>query len=447
MKWLDVIVNIKEKLEESWIIYHKLIGVQHFYIYGDDEQRKHLEKYILDGIITYNNKKFDENFNLINYFINTNESSIGYIIELREDEYIRMRDGVDINKIFEEKNIKIPILNDGEMSEIGESKLIIDLEDIVLFHNDKIVGKNGEMQDIRERNNMYIYADKSRVMGKRFVQELSGRIMKMGNNKQKKEVNNYIGTVEGKYYISICLIVRDDHEYIEEWIDYHRMLGIEHFYITDNLSSPPLEKTLRKYIEEGVVTYQYDTRVKPQIKVYNECMEMYGDENKWIAFIDSDEFLVLKKHRNISDFMNNYEEYGALSVCWYLFGSNGHIKKQKSIINSYTKRSWRSDAYKTIVQPKTVIKYSIHNVEKHKEGYYTVDEQKCRVSGALVKNESTEYIQLNHYVLRSLEDFEEKRKRGGGTNPNGKNMSYFDTVNKISVICDTNIIDLNQKIS
>ena len=444
MKGVNVIIRIKEKVEENWIIYHKLIGIQHFYVYGNEEQPKSLEKYIMEGIVTYNRKKSDEN--LINYFINMNELSTGYIIELREDEYIRVRNEVDINKKLKGENIKIPILNNGEMSGMGESRLVIDLENVSLSYNDQIIGKNGRICEIKERNHIYIYADKNKVMGENFVKELSGKIMKMGADEQKEGVNKYIGTVDGKYCMSICLMVRDDHDYIEEWIDYHRMIGVDHFYITDNLSSPPLKDILQKYIDEEIVTYRYDTRVKPQIPVYNECIKEHGEENSWIGFIDSDEFLVLKKHNNIRDFMMNYEEYGALSVCWYLFGNNGHLKKQKSIINSYTKRSWKSDAYKTIVQPKTIKEYNIHNVSQHKEGYYTVDEKKCKVSGALVKNESTEYIQLNHYVLRSLEDFEEKRERGGGTNPHGKNISYFETVNKISIIYDISIIDWIQKI-
>jgi len=32
-------------------------------------------------------------------------------------------------------------------------------------------------------------------------------------------------------FLSIVAIVRNEGTYIKEWIEYHRMLGVEHFYI------------------------------------------------------------------------------------------------------------------------------------------------------------------------------------------------------------------------
>lgn len=53
------------------------------------------------------------------------------------------------------------------------------------------------------------------------------------------------------HYSSICLIVHGDHAYIREWID--------HFYITDNRSNPPLRDVIQDYIKQGIVAYRYDT--------------------------------------------------------------------------------------------------------------------------------------------------------------------------------------------
>ena len=35
-------------------------------------------------------------------------------------------------------------------------------------------------------------------------------------------------------YLSLCLITKDEHLYLPEWLDWHRKLGVEHFYIYDN---------------------------------------------------------------------------------------------------------------------------------------------------------------------------------------------------------------------
>jgi hypothetical protein len=48
---------------------------------------------------------------------------------------------------------------------------------------------------------------------------------------------------------------------------------------------------------------------------------------RWLAFIDSDEFIVMhdtQYAQDINGFMRQYEQYGALAVNWVLLGSGGH---------------------------------------------------------------------------------------------------------------------------
>lgn len=221
------------------------------------------------------------------------------------------------------------------------------------------------------------------------------------------------------FYISFALIVRDDHSYIREWIEYHHLLGVEHFYINDNQSVPPLSSVIQDYIDSGLVTYTYDPRERPQVKFYNECIAKYQDASKWIAFFDSDEFLVLKKHLTIQNFLKDYEEFGSLSIAWVLFGSNGHREKQSTMLESYTSRCPETyyAYYKCVIQPLRVKSFVIHNVNEHHSPYFSVDEQKRKTTGPLAINPSIELCQLNHYIVRSTEDYAEKRKRGGATRP------------------------------
>ena len=245
------------------------------------------------------------------------------------------------------------------------------------------------------------------------------------------------------YYTSLCLIIRDDHNYVKELIDYYILLGVDHFIINDHISKPPLKDLLKDYIDKGIMTYNYDERHKPQITFYNECIQKYNGVSKWLLFFDSDEFLVLKKHLNIKDFLVNYDDFGAVSISWLLFGSNGHETKQKSILNSYTKRSDENHQahYKTIVQPKSVASFIIHHVKAHKGGYFTVDENKKHVSGPFPSKPSIELSQLNHYVLRSKEDYIDKQKRGGGNCNNFKDMNFFNVVDQNSTIEDNLILE------
>ncbi len=251
------------------------------------------------------------------------------------------------------------------------------------------------------------------------------------------------------HYCSLCLIVRDDHRYIREWISYYSLLGVDHFYITDNLSEPPLNETLSDLIEKGLVTYQYDTRRRPQITVYNECLSKYRQETRWMAFFDSDEFLVLKQHDFLKDFLQNYEAYGAVSVCWVYFGSNGHDQKQDSILLSYTQRCPETfrPFYKMIVQTTRVHRVGVHEVKLHAPPFFTVNERKQKVFGTVPSHPTIDVAQLNHYVLRSQEDFKDKMRRGGGIHPKGKDWVYFKLINQHATISDMTILTKLQQFS
>ena len=41
----------------------------------------------------------------------------------------------------------------------------------------------------------------------------------------------------GKYYFSICAIFKDESLSIKEWIEYHKLIGVEHFYLYNNNST------------------------------------------------------------------------------------------------------------------------------------------------------------------------------------------------------------------
>ena len=45
---------------------------------------------------------------------------------------------------------------------------------------------------------------------------------------------------------SICLIIKDENEYINEWLEWHIRIGFEHFFIYDNESKVPIQKSVNK---------------------------------------------------------------------------------------------------------------------------------------------------------------------------------------------------------
>jgi cellulose synthase/poly-beta-1,6-N-acetylglucosamine synthase-like glycosyltransferase len=123
--------------------------------------------------------------------------------------------------------------------------------------------------------------------------------------------------------------VKDEDPYMPEWIEYHLKIGVTQFYIYNNGSQIPLTTSLKKYIDLGVVTPEVIEGVGVQTKAHAHCLEKYGSQCQWIAFIDADEFLVPKTLTgSLPDFLTAYEPYGGLAVNWLVFGSNGHIESR-----------------------------------------------------------------------------------------------------------------------
>ena len=74
-------------------------------------------------------------------------------------------------------------------------------------------------------------------------------------------------------YLSLCLIAKDENTYLKEWLDYHILLGVEHFWIYDNDSTIPLAKSIQAYIEKGWVTVNTIHGKGMQLYAYDHCLQ------------------------------------------------------------------------------------------------------------------------------------------------------------------------------
>src|SRR5207248_3225982 len=99
-----------------------------------------------------------------------------------------------------------------------------------------------------------------------------------------------------KYKVSICAMYKNEAQYLSEWIEYHRMIGIEHFYLYNNNSNDHHLSVLEPYLQNNLVTYHnypmeftnatpYD-HCKDSNYPYNHCIRQYSLESQYLAFID-----------------------------------------------------------------------------------------------------------------------------------------------------------------
>jgi len=252
-----------------------------------------------------------------------------------------------------------------------------------------------------------------------------------------------------KYGVAICCIAKNEDPYFKEWIDYHAEIGVSQFYIYDNESAVPISTTLASYIQKGLVTVESISGTKMQMEAHRHCLANHGRNCEWIAFIDVDEFIVPKTvSGNLVEFLKPYKKYGGLGINWLIFGSNGHLDRpERPQVESYTRRSLVTQSInrhiKSIVQPKYVKKVP---KDPHHFYYrfpkYCVNENFQRIKGAFADHTSNK-IQLNHYFVRSLDEFKMKVARGRADSYLERTVDEFYSVNEFAnMIADETIKEL-----
>jgi len=229
-----------------------------------------------------------------------------------------------------------------------------------------------------------------------------------------------------KHYLSVGAIFRNEERFLKEWIEYHHMLGVDHFYLLNHFSDDNYKQVLAPYIESGLVelsdwteeTSDQKAFKNMQCRAYGDLIEKTKKETAWLAIIDIDEFIALKHGNSIPKFLKEYEQYGGIGINWQLFGTAGvqRISESETLIGSLIKRAPKDfDAnrfVKTICRPKRVRKMAQPHFCKYKFPFGHVTEQKTPFPyESLTPEVSVERISLNHYTHRDEDFFYTEKKR------------------------------------
>lgn len=220
-----------------------------------------------------------------------------------------------------------------------------------------------------------------------------------------------------KYYLAVCAIAKNEGPYFEEWIEWHLKQGVEKFYIYDNESTDGTKDILAPYIESGIVEYIYFPGLKKQLAAYDDCFERHRLDTRWIAFIDLDEFIVPIKDKTIPDFLKKNEVFSAVEINWLVYGSGGAKAKVPGTMMERFKYHSVPTHYlnrhvKSVVDPRRV--YNLIGChEAARISGNAVDSHGVPVKRNFREREpQQDVIKINHYAVRSYEEFVEKQNRG-----------------------------------
>ena len=234
-----------------------------------------------------------------------------------------------------------------------------------------------------------------------------------------------------QYYLAVCAIAKNEGAYFEEWIEWHKNLGVEKFYIYDNESSDNTKEVLAPYIESGLVEYIFFPGTKRQLPAYDDCLEKHRLDARWIAIIDLDEFIVPIKDKTIPEFLKRFEKFSVVEINWLIYGSGGAKKKEAggvmkrfkhhSVLNHRLNRH-----VKSIVNPQRVFVLTGCHEAARISGH-TADSHGNSIKKHFRERESQQdIIRINHYAVKSHEEFLEKRARGRARTLGQRSLDYFN---------------------
>jgi hypothetical protein len=244
--------------------------------------------------------------------------------------------------------------------------------------------------------------------------------------------------------LAVGAIFKDEARFLHEWLTFHRGVGVGHFYLYDNGSTDDFRAVLAPWIDAGAVTLFDWPGTARQVPAYNHCIRHFRDEARWIAFIDIDEFLFSPHARDIRPILAEYRDLPALFVYWLMFGSSGHVSRPDgSIIEAYTRREHCEDRPalgKVVVNPRLVRQMIIHTAktwvgeprDERRRAIPDLERERGVFSG--------ERLRINHYWSKSIEDLNEKVRRGRASTTAARILeSHLATEKKLNDVEDLTI--------
>ena len=249
------------------------------------------------------------------------------------------------------------------------------------------------------------------------------------------------------WYLSAMTVFKNEAPYLDEWLAFCVLGGIEHILLYDNSSTDNPREVLQPWIEAGIVElidWPIHWKNGSQTKAYLDALLRLRGRTRWAAFIDPDEYLFSPTGKTVSEVLKRYEDHAGVIVNWQCYGTSGRKTRPAGLtIESYTQRArttWaRNRRVKTIVDPSLAIEPEGSHLFKVKPGraLVTEDFKPVRVIRTLKwrrrlrhlvarlpylpfdpystrepspKQVSVSDLRINHYVTRSADEVAGKYK-------------------------------------
>ena len=242
------------------------------------------------------------------------------------------------------------------------------------------------------------------------------------------------------YDLAVVTIMKNNAPYVKEWLDYHLLAGVDHFYIYDNESTDNYDEIIKPYVDSGIVTTMKTPVWSMGIPAYTESIKNFKFECRYMAFIDQDEFIFPKSKSTITEIADEVlslnPNAAALGVNWILYGSNNLEKADYNVgvLDRFTARDVNVNKHiKTISNPRMVNFFPNPHYAIYFDGKFSVNENGKPFAGPFNDELTADKICVNHYYTKSKEEYEKKIEAGMNAGWN-RDMNLFQSHDKNDIL-------------
>src|SRR5262245_25609317 len=105
-----------------------------------------------------------------------------------------------------------------------------------------MAGKSG--RDVSRSASSSVRGGRCNVL-KRFANRLLRRLARVPSARRKQNpISANPAPASSASSVCVVAILKDEDPFVEEWVAYHRLIGVDHFYLYDNDPRQPLRERL-----------------------------------------------------------------------------------------------------------------------------------------------------------------------------------------------------------
>ncbi|HSW73511.1 MAG TPA: glycosyltransferase family 92 protein [Chlamydiales bacterium] len=266
------------------------------------------------------------------------------------------------------------------------------------------------------------------------------------------------------YELAIAAQFRDEAPYLKEWIEYHHMIGVDHFWLYNNSSEDNWEEVLQPYMESGLVEVFYWPSERSNYQSYHtmanqDALRRAKGNTKWVALIDIDEFLLPMKEKTMPECLEkHFSKASAIYANWRMFGTGGiYIDPYQPIISKLTSCSFKHHPRNLV--GKTILRPERTDIDKiwyehympllpDVPGYFDGNGEDLHYDGTTlldVPKHCDKYLRINHYNLRDENFYQNIRLPRAKSGVYGDPVLFEEHHESFSLIKDQALINFIKK--